>query len=246
MPNHGDNKKPVPDWIIGRASEFKGIWIPGQAPFPVLNPGQALISSADDLEAPRWRRTPFGDGHNWQLVCDLFKAHNLDPANPHHWQELILKFAIEHRSRQGGRRLWTEARLCVLAADFELAQRAHPGKSDTYVCKLLTRGKFTPPWQHLCDPLLKWYMLPVYNGMKWKRIQRLLPEARRRFAELIAVYVGFVRNDFQPWTADHEAMVKDWLIHELERGGHPSWFLLRLDKLTDTLRVQPPPLETRK
>jgi hypothetical protein len=211
-------KNRIPNWLIGRRSDFKGIWIPYERPV-IGRPGAKFRS---------WP-TPFGRDWEWKLVRDLFKAHELDPANPIHWQRLILIFANEHRSRQpGAKTLWTEDRLCQVAAAFELAQGANPGESDSYICKLLAAGKFKLPARHPGSVAL--------TDLSWGRIRRVLPEARKRLAELIAALVRLVRHDFEPWTAAHEAKVRAVIVKKLAAGGHPHSFLRRLDALSDSLR----------
>jgi hypothetical protein len=171
------------------------------------------------------------------MMRDLFKAHDLDPADPHHWQKLLLNFAKEHAASQpGANRIWTEARLCRLDADFVMTQSAHPGKSDTDICKLLVKGIPQIPGDACAKALPAFY-----TKQKWQTLRRLLPEAHERLAELVAVLVQSVRADFDPWTADHEAGVKDWAVRRVALGGHPgaSCFYF-LDKLRDQLRDNPP------
>ena len=95
----GKRKSPTPDWLFGRSSKFKGIWIPREIPPTGIGP----------FPNTAWP-TPFAHENDWKLVRDLFKAHELDSTDPIHWQKLILIFANEHRSRQpGAKKLWTEA-----------------------------------------------------------------------------------------------------------------------------------------
>ena len=218
----GKRKSPTPDWLFGRSSKFKGIWIPREIPPTGIGP----------FPNTAWP-TPFAHENDWKLVRDLFKAHELDLTDPIHWQKLILIFANEHRSRQpGAKKLWTEARLCQLAAVFELAQTANPARSDLDICKLLATGKFKPPAGH---PEFPEFSIAL-TDLDWNRIRRVLPEARKHFAELIAALVQFVRKDFAPWTADHKKKVRDWTIKRIARGGHPSLIFLSLGKLHDSLR----------
>ena len=224
----------VPAWLITRSSDFNGIWIPDVVPLPSsLPPIEAGALFGGEPKA----LAPFSYEPKWRLVCDLFKAHDLDPADPHHWQKLLLNFAKEHAASQpGANRIWTEARLCRLDADFVMTQSAHPGKSDTDICKLLVKGIPQIPGDAYAKALPA-----LYTKQKWQALRRLLPEAHERLAELVAVLVQLVRADFDTWTADREAGVKDWAVRRVALGGHPgaSCFYF-LDKLRDELRENPP------
>jgi hypothetical protein len=104
----------------------------------------------------------------WRPVRDAFRAFGLNPGNPAHWEQLIHHLAAVHFGRDAGApRLWTSSRLCRLAVDFANAKAAHPGKSETALCKLLvTGGRYSNP----------------------AGIRRILPEARKELAGIIAQY----------------------------------------------------------
>jgi hypothetical protein len=230
----------IPDWLIARPSEFKGIWIPG--PVPMVS--DIPLAEQEEL----FRPSPLGDERNWALVCELFKAHGLDPANPYDWQALLLKLALDHDSRRpGATKEWTEVRLCQLAADVEFAQSVQPALSpgefsDVDICKRLAAGKLEahnkfPEW------IRKELGLLQYKCRNWKTLYRRLPDGRKRLSELVTVLAQWMRKDFERWTPSHEARVRDWAVSRLAGHGGllpPSVLFLFLDDLRARLRGNPP------
>jgi hypothetical protein len=223
----------IPDWLVIQISDFKGIWLPG--------------ASSPEMGCPSWQPLPpFGYQGYWQTVCELFAAHKLDRDNPRHWQELFLKFAHEHAARRPGReKVWTEDRLCQLAVDFELTKRANPHiKSQEKICELLVNGKGKFQVVTYLQQLNQQFFItrcrqnrPKSKTEKPERaIRRPLYEANKRLDELVKVLVQRVRDDFDPWTADHEAKVRNWVVDKLTVSGPPASLFAYLDDLRSHLR----------
>ena len=100
------------------------------------------------------------DGPEWDDVRDAFRMasreleRDLDPSKPEHWL-LVVKFcqisikayhktaralAEEYFKKQPGRQQeWTAERLIKLVDDIARLRHEHPGKSESDLCRFLSR-----------------------------------------------------------------------------------------------------------
>jgi len=215
MAMKGGSEPKTPDWMTGGESGFKGIWIPRES--------ASSASLHDELHG-----VSFSDPEIWRIVTDFFKAYHLDPADPFHWQELIFKLAYKHWEQQpGAETVWTETRLCFLAADVELAQaqsskRSKTKTTDIEICKMLVAGKIKP----LSQDAGVVARFRSYKGKSLKTLRRRLPEARQRLADLFVALMPYMR-DGTTWTADDVVRASLWISSLLAVGGYPHqlWFL---------------------
>jgi hypothetical protein len=134
------------------------------------------------------------DGPEWDIVRNAFRGVRLDPSNPEHWPFLLKAYVeiVLRRARSGPKQIWTDEQLIKLACDVASVQCKHPDKSESDICRFLSRREDYNEWNaSTLRRRLQDARDPEYNGV----LDRLIED----FAAQYEVEGGNTREQLRIW-----------------------------------------------
>jgi hypothetical protein len=140
----------------------------------------------------------FSDPTSWEPVRAAFKAFKRDPRKAEDWETLIYSLAYAHFGKPRHKpKIWEEATLCQLWADFVRMRVRYAGKSQRQICKILVTD------------------YPHYNRSDADTIRRRQADARKAFIKHVTEHKeAWIQGTGLPWTPAQEKKLAEQTVKE--------------------------------